>query len=1020
MKRQALVRTAVSVTTVTAALTLGLGAAGGLAGQAYAAGAAEVRIPATDYAADPSVSLVATTFDGELFQVEGTAGYLWTDNANGATKAVPALDGVPRSSISTMYDAYNRVAYSGTGSDGSTTITLVTVTTGAQTTLTVPSEDENPVAQGGFAVATRTAEDGSREYRIVRTVDGKLSDYPVLLPDGATAEAAPVVLSGSNTHFVLRWQQDGQAAYGIVDEITGTVRALPVTGEASSFVLSDSWVSWFSRQDTAGVRVMAAGNPSATPSLVPITPQSATSDVHAFMVGSNVVWYDEQGGPLHLEPLAGADTARVVLPEVEQALPGRDGGIIVLGRNAAGVRGIHQLIVDGSGLAGAYLRHTVDKITFQGAVTGLTLDRGNVRVQNTVHGMTSRQSEGVGLGRTPQSSNLVAVENVTAAEMPEVPGRFVDGGDEGSARLVVDPVTQHDTLVTFDDNRRIALPTKGGRILGASPQYVLYEAGDDQHRQYVVDIVQNKIVRDLAAQASALDYSTLWTPSPTQPGTLVDTDLRTGSTAGTLALGSDCTPDDLRDNGQLLYWSCADQDKAGVIDVATGEKYAAPVGDVLLGDGFMAAYDPASHALHLSSLEDGVVDSLGDITGLKTTTAADTRGMTWTVDPRSNKVAYVDTADTVHVVAAYVTASLASQLAYPDRSVPASFAAPGTGGTGAWNPRWWLSKPVSSWQLTITNPVDLTEARFFSGGTATRSIGVAWDGTTAGGDPLSGGTYTWQLTAQAADGTGQSAVTSGTVTMTGRAAVAGALFGRDTAGVMWQYRSTGNATTPYANRVQVGGGWQGYTALTSLSGQGSDGNGDLVARDATGTLWYYSGTGNPSAPLATRVKVGTGWNIYDVLTGAGDLTGDGRADLVARDTSGVLWLYRATGATTFASRTQIGGGWNTYDTLVRANDVTGDGRSDLVARDASGVLWLYRGTGNAAAPYATRTRIVAGWNLYDILAGANDVTGDGRADLVARDTSGVLWLYRGTGNAAAPYADRTRIVAGWNLYNTLL
>ncbi|CAG6394882.1 N-acetylmuramoyl-L-alanine amidase [Actinacidiphila cocklensis] len=121
-----------------------------------------------------------------------------------------------------------------------------------------------------------------------------------------------------------------------------------------------------------------------------------------------------------------------------------------------------------------------------------------------------------------------------------------------------------------------------------------------------------------------------------------------------------------------------------------------------------------------------------------------------------------------------------------------------------------------------------------------------------------------------------------------------------------------------------------------------------------------------------------------------------------------------------ATRTRICAGWNIYNTLAGAGDLTGDGRADLVGRDASGVLWLYKGTGNATTPYANRTRIAGGWNLYNTLVGAGDLNEDGKADLVGRDASGVLWLYKGTGNATAPYANRTRIGGGWNVYNTLI
>ncbi|MEV0092616.1 VCBS repeat-containing protein [Streptomyces sp. NPDC050738] len=244
---------------------------------------------------------------------------------------------------------------------------------------------------------------------------------------------------------------------------------------------------------------------------------------------------------------------------------------------------------------------------------------------------------------------------------------------------------------------------------------------------------------------------------------------------------------------------------------------------------------------------------------------------------------------------------------------------------------------------------------------------------------------------------------------------------RDAQGTMWRYDGTGDATAPYAARVAVSNGWQGFTAITALSNLTVRGTGDLVARDASGVLWYYRGGGD-TLPFTPRVKVGSGWNAYNSLTGAGDLTGDGRADLLARDTSGVQWLYEGTTSTTapFAPRVKIGSGWNAYNSLTGAGDLTGDGRADLLARDASGVLWLYAGTGKAAAPYAARAQVGTGWTIYNTLLVPGDLTGDGRADILGRDASGVLWLYPGTGKAATPYGTRIKVGTGWNIYNSLL
>ncbi|MGW5353230.1 N-acetylmuramoyl-L-alanine amidase [Streptomyces sp. NPDC004031] len=211
------------------------------------------------------------------------------------------------------------------------------------------------------------------------------------------------------------------------------------------------------------------------------------------------------------------------------------------------------------------------------------------------------------------------------------------------------------------------------------------------------------------------------------------------------------------------------------------------------------------------------------------------------------------------------------------------------------------------------------------------------------------------------------------------------------------------------------------TLTTSVGPVSTAGRHDVVARDAAGLLWQYQGSGSAAAPFLTRYQVGSGWGAYDTLAVMSDLGADGTGDMVARDTAGTLWYYAGTGSPSgrFLGRAKVGTGWGTYTALVGAGDATADGTADLVARDPAGTLWLYRGTGSASAPFAARTPIGPDWNIYDSLAAAGDLTGDGVADLVARDTSGTLWLYRGTGDAAAPYATRTEVGPGWQTYETL-
>ncbi|MGQ4490961.1 N-acetylmuramoyl-L-alanine amidase [Streptomyces sp. SAS_281] len=247
------------------------------------------------------------------------------------------------------------------------------------------------------------------------------------------------------------------------------------------------------------------------------------------------------------------------------------------------------------------------------------------------------------------------------------------------------------------------------------------------------------------------------------------------------------------------------------------------------------------------------------------------------------------------------------------------------------------------------------------------------------------------------------------------------MIGRDSAGRIWQYQGTGSASSPYYRRYQAGYGWGSYTALTAMTALRADGTGDFVARDKDGVLWYYRGSGNPDKPYMARLKVGSGWNQYNSLNGMRDLDGDGKADMIARNSSGVIYFYKGTGEPSkpFEPKAQIGTGWQIYDAIVSTGDLNGDGKADFVARDKSGVLWIYTGTGSAAKPYDKRVEIGSGWGKYKLLLGPSDLDRDGRGDLVGVDSAGDFWFYHSTGKVTAPFATKSQVGDGWQIYDIL-
>ncbi|MGW2818657.1 FG-GAP repeat domain-containing protein [Streptomyces sp. NPDC001415] len=145
------------------------------------------------------------------------------------------------------------------------------------------------------------------------------------------------------------------------------------------------------------------------------------------------------------------------------------------------------------------------------------------------------------------------------------------------------------------------------------------------------------------------------------------------------------------------------------------------------------------------------------------------------------------------------------------------------------------------------------------------------------------------------------------------------LIARDTAGALWLYQGKPDGT--FQTKIRIGSsGWNGMNELVGRGDFTGDGKADLVARGTDGTLYVYPGTGNAvaDATIGSRITVGKGWDTYKQLVSTGDNDGDGKADLIGNDAAGALWLLKGTGdpKAPFAPRVQIGtSGWAAFDTL---------------------------------------------------------------------------------------------------------
>ncbi|PRY49222.1 SpoIID/LytB domain protein [Knoellia remsis] len=230
---------------------------------------------------------------------------------------------------------------------------------------------------------------------------------------------------------------------------------------------------------------------------------------------------------------------------------------------------------------------------------------------------------------------------------------------------------------------------------------------------------------------------------------------------------------------------------------------------------------------------------------------------------------------------------------------------------------------------------------------------------------------------------------------------------RDAAGAMWSYPTDGRgALLP---RVRIGSGWAAMPEIVAPGDFSGDGVPDLITRSTTtGALTLHRG--HPGGWFASQSTLGTGWQGMTAVVAPGDLDGDGKPDLLARDAAGSLWLYPGTGSGGLAARVSKGTGWGGYRELEAVGDVDGDGGTDLVGITSAGALTLLRFS--PTGTYLGSRTLATGFGSISSLTGAGDLTGDGRADLVARDPGGTLWLYQNDGTGT--FGSRFALGTGWS------
>ncbi len=991
------------------------------AGAAGAAVAAE-KVFQSDRYVPRADRLYSAGPHGYLHAQEGTSGYLWTSYDSGTTTRLGALARV------------ETPAYLGASSD------LVTDVVSATAKVVLRDPASGTATDVALTHGTYTATYGTHVLTQARTTDGDRVLY--LYGDGAPADG--ILVDGWPAGITANFQVlGGDSGTAVISYALGAVRHLALVDLAAAKVTADVTVAaapaavalsadrlvWYATgSSTAHVLDRADLSAAETTVTLPGTTGTPTLGIvgHWLVVARSTTsddYSDSSGKPLMAVPLTGGDAVTLLRHANTSVTPTPDGGLLVAG----GADSAHWAV-----------RKVTDTGTEAPALTEVTavppvaatIDR--LSLQNGTLATDEHNSSFLGAYYTRQVSPTGGSYTPSAPTWQTWDGRGTGPYATGEGHAVTFTASPDPSIGSYvqsidTDPVGFYLPSANGTVLDISGRYVIVN-GTSPAKQYVGDLgvysdLQPIVTRSVTA--ASVWGTKLWTPGSGN-GVVTAKDLKTGKATDSISTGAPCVAKELQVVGRWIYWSCGPTAAAGVWDRTAKKNITVPSGEALLGDGYLVRHDTAAGVLQLTAFADGAATTrtIGALAASSTNSSL--RGVTWTVDKFGGPAAYVDADHLIHLVP--------SGVAPQPLAITESEATDNTSGPGAISSPWWqyravLSRPAASWTATLTSKATGKAVRTLTGGEVDGTLTARWDLRDAAGALVPNGAYTFELTATPADGSGAALAMSRTMNVSTGAAVRRDFTNRNTwapDGIGDVLTLSSSGTVSYRPGDGSGGfagamsasGWPSTVTLVPFGDLDGDRQNDVLVRFASGELRVYrTYRGQAFTTNTPHTSLGTGWNQYNVLTSPGDLTGDGRPDLIARKAStGEVFLYKGTSAGKLSARVRIATGWSGYKKIVGIGDFNGDGRGDLLAQDKSNTLWRYDGNGTGG--FKSRVKLATNWgSSYNVVIGVGDLTGDGRPDLVSRDTAGTVW--RNSGDGKGSFGPRTKITTGWQTYKGL-
>lgn len=207
----------------------------------------------------------------------------------------------------------------------------------------------------------------------------------------------------------------------------------------------------------------------------------------------------------------------------------------------------------------------------------------------------------------------------------------------------------------------------------------------------------------------------------------------------------------------------------------------------------------------------------------------------------------------------------------------------------------------------------------------------------------------------------------------------------DRTGKLFNYPATGRGFV--SPKVQIGHGWSNTRSIHSVDWNG-DGVVDILAQWSNGRLSVYLGksSGGFNSP---QILATSGWSGMKITVGPW-LRG-ARPAIIGTRSDGSMHYWAQAGNGKLVSPRQIGHGFGSMSVVM--TDYDGDGRQDLLARNSAAKLVLYRGAGTGGFLYENRRVVGTGWQSAHTMDNVSGFAGSGSRGIIAKRYDGTIHYY---------------------------